>query len=45
MAEGRLEPKRLVTHRFPFTQMVEAYEMALRREKGMMNVVFDWRGA
>ena len=42
MAEGKLEPKRLVTHRFHYTRMVEAYEMALRREKSMMNVVFQW---
>lgn len=45
MAEGKLEPKRLVTHRLHYTQMVEAYEMALRREKSMMNVVFDWSDA
>ncbi len=45
MAEGKLEPKRLVTHRLPYTQMVDAYEMALRRDKSMMNVVFDWSEA
>ena len=45
MAEGRLEPKRLVTHRMHYTRIAEAYEMALRREKSMMNVVFDWSDA
>jgi len=45
MADGKLEPKRLVTHRLHYTQIVEAYEMALRREKSMMNVVFDWSDA
>ncbi|MAE63293.1 MAG: hypothetical protein CMJ18_03400 [Phycisphaeraceae bacterium] len=45
MAEGRLEPKRLVTHRLHYTRINEAYEMALRREKSMMNVVFDWTDA
>ena len=45
MAEGRLEPKRLVTHRLHYTQIAEAYEMALRRDKSMMNVVFDWSDA
>ena len=45
MAEGCLEPKRLVTHRLHYTQIAEAYEMALRRDKTMMNVVFDWSDA
>ena len=45
MAEGRLEPKRLVTHRMHYTQIAEAYDMALRLEKSMMNVVFDWSEA
>ena len=45
MAEGRLEPKRLITHRFHYTQITEPYEMALRRDKSMMNVVFDWSDA
>ena len=43
MADGRLEPKRLITHRFPYTEIVQAYEMAYRREKSMLGVVFDWR--
>lgn len=45
MADGLLEPKRLVTHRLHYTRMVEAYEMAFHRDKTMMNVVFDWRDA
>ena len=43
MKGGRLEPKRLITHRFPYTQLVEAYEMAYRREKKMLGVIFQWR--
>jgi len=43
MAEGKLEPKRLVTHRLHYADMVEAYEMAYRREKSMLNVVFNWK--
>lgn len=43
MQEGRLEPKRLITHRFPYAEMVEAYEMAFRREKGMLGVIFQWK--
>ena len=43
MQEGKLEPKRLVTHRLHYSEMVEAYEMAYRREKNMLNVVFNWK--
>ena len=45
MADGLLEPKRLITHRLHYTKIAEAYEMALQRDKSMMNVVFDWRSA
>jgi len=38
-----LEPKRLITHRFHYTEMVEAYEMAYHREKAMLGVVFNWQ--
>ncbi|MEX1020066.1 MAG: zinc-binding alcohol dehydrogenase [Litorilinea sp.] len=41
----RLEPKRLITHRFHYSQMVEAYEMAYAREKSMLGVVFTWEDA
>ena len=43
MADGQLEPKRLITHRLPFTDMSVAYEMAFRREKDMLGVVFEWQ--
>ena len=43
MADGLLEPKRLITHRFHYSQMVKAYEMAYRREKSMLGVVFQWQ--
>lgn len=43
MADGRLEPKRLITHRFHYTEMAKAYEMAYNREKSMLGVIFDWR--
>jgi threonine dehydrogenase-like Zn-dependent dehydrogenase len=45
MADGRLEPRRLVTHRMHYTDIAQAFEMAFRREKGMLGVVFDWRDA
>ncbi len=44
MAEGKLEPKRLITHRFHYTEMVKAYEMAYHREKSMLGVIFNWQG-
>jgi len=43
MADGRLEPKRLVTHRFHYTEMAKAYEMAYAREKSMLGVIFNWQ--
>jgi len=43
MADGRLEPKRLITHRFHYSEMAQAYEMAYRREKSMLGVVFSWQ--
>ena len=43
MADGGLEPKRLITHRYPYSEMVEAYEMAYSREKSMLGVIFQWK--
>ena len=43
MAEGRLEPKRVITHRFHYSELVKAYEMAYHREKSMLGVVFSWK--
>ena len=45
MADGGLEPKRLVTHRFDYKEMIKAYEMSTEREKTMLGVIFDWRDA
>ena len=42
MADGKLEPKRLVTHRYDFSEMSKAYEMAFNREKTMLGVIFRW---
>ena len=43
MDEGRIKPSGLITHRFPYGRMKEAYEMAYSREKNMLGVIFDWR--
>ncbi len=42
MKDGRLEPKRLITHRFHYTKIAKAYEMIYHREKSMLGVIFDW---
>ena len=42
MERGVLQPERLITHRLPCERMVEAYEMAYRREKSMLGVLFEW---
>ncbi len=44
MADGGLEPSRVITHRLPYERMSEAYEMAYKRDKSMLNVVFQWEG-
>lgn len=43
MKEGKVEPKRLITHRFHYSDIVKAYEMAFHREKSMLGVVFYWK--
>ncbi len=42
MADGLLRPSRLITHRFHYSEMVTAYEMAYQREKNMLGVTFNW---
>jgi threonine dehydrogenase-like Zn-dependent dehydrogenase len=42
MKEGKLEPKRLITHRMHFSEINTAYEMIYHREKNMMGVIFNW---
>jgi threonine dehydrogenase-like Zn-dependent dehydrogenase len=42
MRNGGLEPKRLITHRLPCERLVEAYDMALQRDKSMLGVLFKW---
>ena len=43
MAQGSISPSKLVSHRMAYKDMVQAYEMAYRREKKMLNVIFDWK--
>jgi hypothetical protein len=41
MEEGKIRPERLITHRLPYDRIVEAYEMALGRDKSMIGAIFD----
>jgi len=43
MKSGKLEPKRLITHRMHYSEIKTAYEMIYRREKNMMGVIFNWQ--
>ena len=45
MADGRLSPRKLITHRFPYQEMTTAYEMACHRDKSMLGVLFQWQDA
>ena len=45
IADGKLEPKKLVTHRLHYSEIKKAYDMAYDRQKTMLGVIFDWRGA
>ena len=42
METGAIDLRPLITHRLPATRMVEAYELASRREKSLIAAVFDW---
>ena len=43
-ADGKLEPRKLVTHRLHYSEIKKAYDMAYDRQKTMLGVIFDWRG-
>jgi len=45
MEDGKLHPSKLITHRFHYSDMVNAYEMAYHHEKSMLGVIFDWKDA
>lgn len=42
MADGRLQPSKLITHRMHYTEIAQAYELMETRDKNMLGVVFDW---
>lgn len=40
---GKLPLERIITHRFPAHQLIDAYELALTHSKAMAAAIFDWR--
>jgi len=42
---GSLNLRPLISHRFSFKQISEAYELVLNREPSLLGGVIDWRGA
>jgi threonine dehydrogenase-like Zn-dependent dehydrogenase len=45
MDSRRINIAPLITHRFPYPRMREAYELARTRSKELIAAVFDWRSA
>ncbi len=45
MAARRVNVAPLITHRFPFQRMQEAYELASAHAKELIAAIFDWRAA
>jgi len=41
-AIGRLAPERLITHSFSFRECQRAFDLASRREDGVLQVVFEY---
>jgi threonine dehydrogenase-like Zn-dependent dehydrogenase len=45
IAEGRIQVEPLITHRFPFSQAKEAFDLLYYRPGDALGVVFIWDGA
>jgi len=45
MASGDLALKQVISHRFPWNRMEEAYDLAQQHSKSLTAAVFDWTGA
>ena len=45
LASGSLDVGPVISHRFPFRRMGEAYEIAALHDKDFSAAVFDWRAA
>ena len=42
MADGGLEPKRLITHRFPVDQAADAWALIESKREPVLGVLLDW---
>ena len=45
MATGRIEIEPLITHRIPYTDAADAYEIVLEHPERSLGMVLDWAGA
>lgn len=45
MSTGDLDLSPVVSHRFPYSRMKEAYDLAAKHSKELSAAVFDWRSA
>ncbi len=43
MRRGKLPLERIITHRYPWPRLIEAYEMARAHSKELAAAIFDWR--
>lgn len=42
MAHNRIDLARIITHRFPLTQVRDAFELIASKNKSAIGIVFDW---
>jgi threonine dehydrogenase-like Zn-dependent dehydrogenase len=42
ITQGRVDPSRLITHRFPFAQIQNAFETYRDRRDGSLKVLIDF---
>lgn len=43
MRRGLMPLEKIITHRFPWTSLIDAYELAMTHSKELAGAVFDWR--
>lgn len=44
MASGHIDPSVIATHRFPIARIKDAFDLAIRKDKSAIGIVFDWSG-
>ena len=43
MSDGRVDLTPLITHRYPYDRIVEAFDLAATRDKSMIGTIFIWK--